>query len=71
MSDRERRGMNGTAKTRDAGLIVARSEASTISEIFALPPEEREAKLIEYARKQHAEAEERAREQIRRILDGE
>jgi hypothetical protein len=59
------------AKTRDAGLIIARSEASVISDIFTLPPEERQAKLIEYVRKQHDEAEARAREQIRLILDGE
>ena len=66
-------GKNGTAagarKARDAGLVVARNELSNMSEIFALPPEESEARLIEWARKEHVAAKQRAREQIRRIID--
>jgi hypothetical protein len=57
--------------TRDAGLIVARSKQSYIGEIFTLPRDQWEAKLIEYARKEHDEAAGRAREQIRRILESE
>jgi hypothetical protein len=66
------RGENGTApaRTRDAGLLVVRSEVSMINEIFALPPAERQARLIELAREQHDEAAERARANIRRILEG-
>lgn len=68
-------GKNGTAagarKARDAGLVVARNELSRMSEIFALPPEESEEQLIEWARKEHDAAKQRAREQIRRILDSE
>jgi len=62
---------NGIAKTRDAGLVIGRSKLSYINEIFGLPPEESEAKLVEWARKEHDEAEQRAREQIRKILEGE
>jgi hypothetical protein len=67
-------GANGVAvakRTRDAGLIVARSKQSYISEIFTLPRDQWEAKLVEYARKEHDEAAGRARAQIRRILDGD
>ena len=68
-------GENGTApgarKARDAGLVVARNELSHMSEIFALPPEESQARLIEWARREHDAAKQRAREQIRRILDGD
>lgn len=68
-------GKNGTAagarKARDAGLVVARNELSRMSEIFALPPKESEERLIEWARKEHDAAKQRAREQIRRILDSE
>jgi hypothetical protein len=67
---------NGQVKgTRDAGLdsglIVARSPISYLDEILALPREESEAKLVEWARKQHDEAKERARAQIRRILESD
>ncbi len=70
-------GKNGTAggavakKARDAGLVVARNELSHMSEIFALPPKESEERLLEWARKEHDAAKQRAREQIRRILDSE
>ncbi len=63
---------NGQANgTRDAGLIVARSPLSYLAEILALPREESEAKLVEWARKEHEEAKERAREQVRRIIEGD
>jgi hypothetical protein len=42
-----------------------------MSEIFALPAAESEARLLEWARKEHDAAKQRAREQIRRILDSE
>jgi hypothetical protein len=64
-------GVAAPARTRDSGLIVARSKQSYISEIFTLPRDQWEAKLIEYARKEHDEAAVRAREQIRRILESE
>lgn len=71
-------GANGIARAKrtrdaglDAGLIVARSKQSYISEIFMLPRDQWEAKLVEYARREHDEAAGRAREQIRRILESE
>jgi hypothetical protein len=54
---------------RQMGYIVGTSHQK-MSEIFKLPPEEREAALIEHLQAEMEKAETFARWQLREILDG-
>jgi hypothetical protein len=71
------KGKNGVA-TKDAGVnatelhegwVVGRTYESLIQEIMALPPDERDVRLVEFVREEMQDAENRSRREIQRLMD--